>query len=500
MKKIPINNTILGEALIFLILLISFVYVLPRWADPNQNSRLDMVVAVVDDGTFQIDKYVSNTVDYAKVGEHYYSDKAPGTAFIGIPIYAGIKIILDLPVMDKIVDRLSQNAAFRSTLNPEGSGIFVQKVRFAITQVILGILVSAIPTALTGVLLFRLLKLFDPEVWSRLFVVLTYGLLTPVFTYGGAFYGHQLSAALLFGVFYLIMTRDQFPMGTLLLIGFLLGYSVITEYPSALIAGILFIYLGIKLFTSRKKFSLAWVVLSGSVVAGGWMIYNTYIFGGPFSLGYSNSELWVAQHHTGFMSLSIPTWDAFWGITFGKFRGLFFYSPILILGLVGGFLWLRSKRYRIEWYVAFASVISFFIFNSSSIMWWGGFAVGPRYLLPMLPFWMLFLIHPIILWRKETWFKLLLVALTLWSWILTWGLSLAGQAYPSDALRDPVVEYALPSWQSGNIARNLGTFLGLPGPLSIVPLLLLLCLALTGFAWNKRSMFLKSDNLRESIS
>jgi hypothetical protein len=85
------------ELVLFFMLLISFIYTFPRWADPNQNSRLNMVFAVVEDGTFQIDRYVENTVDYAKVGEHYYSDKAPGTAFLGIPIYAGLKVFLDSP-------------------------------------------------------------------------------------------------------------------------------------------------------------------------------------------------------------------------------------------------------------------------------------------------------------------------------------------------------------------------------------------------------------------
>ena len=46
---------------LFVLLCLCFAYTLPRWADPNQNSRLDMVFAVVEDGTFQIDKYVENT-------------------------------------------------------------------------------------------------------------------------------------------------------------------------------------------------------------------------------------------------------------------------------------------------------------------------------------------------------------------------------------------------------------------------------------------------------
>ena len=63
MKRIFLN-----EITIIILLLACYGYFFPRWADPNQNSRLDMIVAVVDDGTLMIDKYVANTVDYAKVG------------------------------------------------------------------------------------------------------------------------------------------------------------------------------------------------------------------------------------------------------------------------------------------------------------------------------------------------------------------------------------------------------------------------------------------------
>lgn len=123
-----LNQTKL-EAVLFLLLLLCYMYVLPRWADPNQNSRLDMVVAVVEDGTFQIDKYVDNkyvghTVDYAKIGGHYYSDKAPGAAFLGIPVYAVLKRFLDLPIMDSVMGKLADNEALKATfcdLAPLGS-------------------------------------------------------------------------------------------------------------------------------------------------------------------------------------------------------------------------------------------------------------------------------------------------------------------------------------------------------------------------------------------
>jgi hypothetical protein len=470
------------EIALFLLLAVCYAYIFPRWADPNQNSRLDMVVAVVEDGTFQIDKYVQNTVDYAKVGEHYYSDKAPGTAFLGIPLYAGLKLVLDLPIIDRLTERLANTEAFKATLRAEGSGILKQKVRFALAQVVLTFVISALPSAFLGVLLYRLLARFTPSIWARLGVVLGYGLLTPAFAYADAFYGHQLSAALLFGAFYLAFVRPA-PLSreALIGIGLLLGYSVITEYPSILMAGILYLYVLDRLSREGNWRRLGWVTLTGALIAAGWMVYNTAVFGGPLALGYSNSELWVTQHHTGFMSLTMPHWEALWGITFGIFRGLFVLSPLLLLSLPGFGLWWRSRERRPEFWVAATSVLSFFLFNASSGMWWGGFAVGPRYLLPALPFLALPIIFVFREWGRQWWLRVLLTLLALWSLIATWGLTLAEQAFPSDAIQNPFTGYAWPNWQAGNIARNIGTLLGFRGVWSLIPLGI--GLAIIGAGW-----------------
>jgi hypothetical protein len=474
------------ETALFLVLLVCYTYIFPRWADPNQNSRLDMVVAVVEDGTFQIDKYVHNTVDYAKVGDHYYSDKAPGAAFLGIPLYAGMKVFLDLPLVDSFMGRLANNDAFKATLRETGSGILKEKVRFALTQVVLTFVIAALPSALLGVLLFRVLAHFTPDLWPRLIIVLGYGLLTPVFAYAGAFYGHQLSAALLFGAFYLVFTAF-YPKSSymsslrLLIIGLFLGYSVVTEYPTLLMVGILYLYTFYILYRQGCWPRIGWVTLSASLVAVGWMGYNIAVFGGPLELGYSHSELWAEQHHTGFMSLSLPHAEAVWGITFGAFRGLFVLSPWLLLALPGFWLWYRSGEHRPEFWVALASVLTIFFFNASSIMWWGGFAIGPRYLLPALPFMALPVVFVWRVWGEKLWLKAFFIISFAWSLVATWGLTLAEQAFPSDAIRNPLLQYAWPNWLAGNIARNFGTILGFKGVWSLVPLLVVLGLVAAGW-------------------
>jgi hypothetical protein len=498
-----ISQDALTEIFLFLVLFVSYVYVFPRWADPNQNSRLDMVVAVVDDGTFQIDRYVSNTVDYARVGDHYYSDKAPGAAFLGIPVYWGVSFIMDLPWVSNITESLAENQSFQATLNPEGSGVFTEKVRFAIAQVIISLVVAAIPTAVLGVLIFKSLRCVTSNIPLRLGVSLIYGLLTPALAYAGAFYGHQLSALLLFWAFYIALSKNPLSKRTLLWIGFLLGYSIITEYPSALIVGGIGIYVVIVLIKQGRPIDIIWLAPLGIIVMAGWMAYNQAVFGGPLTLGYSESELWANQHQTGFMSLSVPTLEAFWGTTFGRFRGLFFYAPITLLFVPGFWLWWRSGAFRKEWFLSVYSITAMFLFNSASVMWWGGFAVGPRYILPMLPFLAISWIYPPLFWRRNKLFWWAASLMSLWSILAVWGLTLAGRSFPPDTINNPLVEYALPNWLAGNVARNVGTILGFRGISSLSPLFLLFIFLGIGFfiAWKRLRMrdIGKSQNFQGSI-
>ncbi|HRE28054.1 MAG TPA: hypothetical protein PK954_15555, partial [Anaerolineales bacterium] len=95
----------------------------------------------------------------------------------------------------------------------------------------------------------------------------------------------------------------------------------------ALVVGVLWLY---ALWRFRAVGQIGRIVpltLVASLVAAGWMAYNNAVFGGPLNLGYSYSEQWVTQHSTGFVSLTLPSAAALWGITFGVFRGLFVLAP-----------------------------------------------------------------------------------------------------------------------------------------------------------------------------
>jgi hypothetical protein len=462
------------EIILFVTLMVSYAYFLPKWADWSQNSRMDLTLAIVDQGTLAIDDYYENTGDYAFFEGHYYLDKAPGPVFLAVPVYAAVRPILNSAPVQHALERLASKPAFADTLNAEGTGLLVEKIYFAIALYIVTVVVVALPSAFLGVLIYRFLRqLGASPAWSAA-AVLIYGLATNAFPYSSNFYSHQLVAVLLFGAFYIGV---QIKRGTLspkwvVAAGLMLGFALISEYPSALIAGAVFLYTVLALPQRR------WIgayVLAGLMPGLLLMAYDYAIFHTVLPVGYKYSELYTDLHSIGFLSLTYPTVEGMWGITFGSFRGLFYVSPVLLLALAGLAAWPRLGRMRAEWLVCAWAAASFFLFNASSAMWNGGFAIGPRYLVPMLPFLAVGLGVFGMRWGRSAWGRGLAAFLTVWSVLVTWVELLGGQIFP-DWTPNPLFNFSIPNLLAGNVARSLGMALGLRGLVSVLPLLVFIFL------------------------
>jgi len=145
----------------------------------------------------------------------------------------------------------------------------------------------------------------------------------------------------------------------------------------------------------------------------------------------------------------------------------------MLLAIPGFYYFGRARANRPEFLVCLWSTVSFFLFNGSSVMWEGGYAVGPRYILPMLPFMALAMVFFAEKWGQHIWAKVTLTFLTLWSVLCVWAETIGGQSFP-DWNRNPLFTYSLPRLLQGNIARNWGTIAGLPGWASMLPLAVIL--------------------------
>jgi hypothetical protein len=73
-------------------------------------------------------------------------------------------------------------------------------------------------------------------------------------------------------------------------------------------------------------------------------------------------------------------------ILVSPFRGLFWSSPVLLFGVIGLVWFFRQERFRAEAWLLSSILLFFLLFNAGFREWHGGWASGPRYLAPALPF------------------------------------------------------------------------------------------------------------------
>ena len=181
----------------------------------NQNSRFDLLRAIVERHTLKIDAYHQNTQDKAHFNGHYYSDKAPGLVFLAVPFALAARPVLRIAGVDPE--------------SPEG-------------EVALSYVVSvgavALPTALAAVCLFFLALRFGGGAGGAAFSTLVMCLGTPMWAYAGLFWAHALVGACLVFAFAasLQLRESSSACGDLLwalAVGSAAGWATVTEYPAA---------------------------------------------------------------------------------------------------------------------------------------------------------------------------------------------------------------------------------------------------------------------------
>jgi hypothetical protein len=239
-------------------------------------------------------------------------------------------------------------------------------------------------------------------------------------------------------------------------VGALLGVAAISEYPAALFAGLAFLW---ALAEARDRRVLIGVVLGGLPPLVLLAAYNWAIFDTMFPVGYRYHVEYRDVHAQGFMGIAGPRWSAFRGVT------------LLTMVIIGFLLYVSSYRY-----------------------WWGGSSIGPRFLVPVVPFFMLAGAAAVDQWLSRPLTCWALLALTAWSVMGVWSQSVAGQRYPPWEFRwvenlNPTFQGALPLLREGDVAVNYGSLLGLRGLASLLPLAVAVALLL----WAAKSRRIADD-------
>ncbi|HEX5414456.1 MAG TPA: hypothetical protein VFZ25_02245 [Chloroflexota bacterium] len=456
---------------LFVLLLLSFAYFFPHWADWNQNSRFALVKSLVEEHSLVIDHFYQDTGDYAIYGNHKYTDKAPGLSFLGAPIYAGFRTVTRWVPGTAWTATPASNSAFSRTLRPDGTGLQANKIEDAAALYVVTFFVVSLPAAALWVLVYCFLGDLGFSRRVRLGVPLALGLATVAFPYSSAFYSHQTASFLLFAAFYLLflIKHGRLPLGALWGVGAVLGLAGFTDFPAVIPAGLLLVYAWSFLRSGTRLLQIIGGALPFALALG---VYNQLCFGSPFHSSYRYLALFQAQSNYGILGFSLPTWQAFWGITFSSYRGLFFSSPFLLATIPGAWL-ARGKSFRrAELLLSISVIVAYLALISCYYDWKGGFSIaGPRNLIPMIPFMALPVACGLeVIWRSVFW-RGIVIATFAWSFAAIFIQTAAGQAFAPISIPSPLFEFFLPALLAGDINRNVGMILRLSRWYSLVPLL-----------------------------
>ncbi len=265
----------------------------------------------------------------------------------------------------------------------------------------LSLLFNALVTALTAVFLLSYLTRLGFSSTTGLLTALTFGLGTLAWPYAKSLFSDPFSGLLLLGAAWLLLAfrrtgRSRYAFGA----GLLLGWNVATRYAEALflpVFGLLLLYYLVtndelrftnENFVTRHSSLVTPVLAFAAPIAAvglSLMAFNLSRYGDPFNTGYLPTE-----------TFSAVWWRGIAGQLVSPGRGLLLYSPVLILTFFSAPAFFQ--RHRPEAVLALSIILIHLLLYGKWFMWHGGFAWGPRFLIPTLPFWAM-LLAPATAWR-----------------------------------------------------------------------------------------------------
>jgi len=465
--------------LVFLFLLTCFGYFFPRLSNWESNSRMDLVYALGDEGTIRIDDYHLNTEDEAFFEGHYYTEKSIGPSLTALPFYVLFRGLVGLPPLARLANgettlgalpSLEQVYAEHRLPKPGTPGAGHAPVYHAMALTFVTFFSVAIMSAILGVALCIMAARLSSSPRNALVLALVFGLGTPAFAYSNELYQHQAGAFGAFVGFFLLwrVVKEGASKRLLWVVGALFGYAAASEYVLAPILAGLVVWAIVRTRSPRLLLPVAagaapWIIATG--------VYNYLAFGTPIPIGYRYSIFGIPPGSV--FGLVPPSWDSVFGITFSPYRGLFLLSPFLLLAPVGLYEMTRHSRTRELAVMLLVIAVGIFAYNASYWVWDGGGAVGPRFLVPMLPFLSLPIIF-VLDAANRAWQRAAIWLLALLSIAGVWVQFLAGYNFPPDTARQPILDYALPRLGRGEVRFNLGNLLGLRGFAALLPLVAIL--------------------------
>ena len=345
---------------LYAVLALLVIPIFPHLPSANEFSRWALSAALVERGSVEVSREMGllgdRVVDVAMRDGQLYSNKAPGGSLAAVPAYLAARTVVGPPNRHNLRATVTTMRLCICTLpllalcvwfalHARRAGIASQRIAFAIATLLFG---------------------------------------TPIFAYGLLLFSHVLTAVALFAAWLLLFGDSRMRESTRELVaGVLVGLAAISEYPTAIPGAVLVVC------ALRRR-----GIVGGLRIAAGALpmvatlaLYNHAAFGSVFALSssFERSPAYNQLSRTGLWGVNLPSpWTAL-RLLLDPTKGLLIFSPVLVLALLA----IPAARRRLApdafWSLTLAP-LSLFLVYAGYPNWHGGWTVGARYLVPVLPF------------------------------------------------------------------------------------------------------------------
>lgn len=352
-------------ASIFILVLAVYLTGTSAWWSGDTLPTAYLPLSVMEHGTFYLDYFPSlydaearRTSSLGPTGlpyyiefrnGHYVSAYPPWPALLAVPIYAA-------PMLAGVT-------------NSRESILHLAKVS------------AAIITDFSVLFLFLALCEMVSVPWAAVIAVV-YALGTTAFSVSSQAFWQHGPSALFLTLGLLLLVKGLKDQSWLPFAGLSFSVAVLMRYTDAVIALIFAFYI----LQKHRRVLFQYLSLS-ALPACILLAYNHWYMGSVMNTGYFR-----VGSHASLLLWKTPFWQGLSGLLVSPSRGLFVYSPILLMSLVG--IYLIWKKGPVSFRYLTIGVFTIILVYSKWYMWYGGYCYGPRLLADIAPF-LCFFLYPL---------------------------------------------------------------------------------------------------------
>ena len=418
----------------------------------NQFAHFSTMRSLAEHGTADISAFTDLTQDIT-VNEHgTFSNKPPGIALLGTPFYF---------LLMKIERWI---------------GIDYSAYRVMLRNLhVMTILLSALPGAILNVQLFYAFRREHLALRTAMLMAGAFAFGSLSWPYAGLLMSHLAVASLVFGAWYLLTDLDLTTRRALCA-GMLIGLGILCDLLTLPVGFVLGLYV-----IARRSPFRTWMTYGFGPLMGilALLIYNHLAHGSASQSGalhptttFSSPDLFLGQ-------FTWPQWRRLYWITYQPMRGIFTTCPIFIICLISLLLIRRPVRMRLDRIAILLILLVYVLFYLTFIGWNGGWSVGLRYMIPVLPLVWLFAIEP---FKRFGPLCAVLIVLSMVHMLAVTSVRVltpspdAGPPNTSDPVRACLIVFLQGRTNWSADGYNLGELIGLWERLHLVPIYLLLAI------------------------